>query len=71
MPENHETPEERRERIRQKELRGNPMGNLGDATNRASSGGLVDLVGALGWKGTGILLIILIVGFFTYAIFFH
>ncbi|RCW73220.1 DUF6366 family protein [Saliterribacillus persicus] len=47
------------------------MGNLGDATNRASSGGLVDLVGALGWKGTGILLIILIVGFFTYAIFFH
>lgn len=38
-----ETPERRRERVRQEELRRNPTGNMGDTFNRANSDGLVDL----------------------------
>lgn len=55
MSEDKESPERRRERLRQEELRRNPDGNMNDAFNRANSGGLVDLVGSLGWKGTGII----------------
>ncbi|SFM05685.1 hypothetical protein SAMN04487943_10740 [Gracilibacillus orientalis] len=71
MSENQETPEQRRERLRQEELRGNPTGNLNDATYRASNGSLVDLVGGLGWKGTGILILVIIVGFIIYSVFFR
>jgi len=31
---------------------------LNDATNRVSNGSLVDLVGGLGWKGTGVLILV-------------
>ena len=34
-------------------MKRNPTGSMNDAFNRASSGGLADLVGSLGWKGTG------------------
>ena len=56
MHDNKETPEQKRERLRQEEMKRNPTGNLNDAFNRANSGGLMDLVGSLGWKGTGLLL---------------
>lgn len=68
---NNETPESRRERLRQEELKNNPTGNAADAFNRANSVGLVDLVGSLGWKGTGILILVLIVGFIIFSVSFR
>ncbi|MCP3031542.1 DUF6366 family protein [Halobacillus sp. A1] len=65
-----ETPEERRERLRQEELKGNYNGNLKDSTYRAHNGSLVDLVGGIGWKGTGMFIILIIVGFIVYSLFF-
>ncbi|PKR78212.1 hypothetical protein CEY16_00175 [Halalkalibacillus sediminis] len=66
-----ESPENRRERLRQQELKNNKASNIGDGFNRAQAGALQDLVGALGWKGTGILIIVLIVGFIVYSILFN
>lgn len=62
MNDKKETAEQKRERVRQEELKKNPTGNMNDSFNRASSGGLVDLVGSLGWKGTGLLIVIIIIG---------
>lgn len=70
MKENKE-PKQKRERLRQQELKDNPIGNLNDATNRANNGSLVDLVGSLGWKGTGILIFLIILGFILYSVFFR
>ena len=68
---NHkETPEQKRERFRQEELKRNPTGNLNDAFNRANNGSLVDLVGSLGWNGTGILILVMIIGVMIASIFF-
>ena len=66
-----ETPERKRERLRQQELKNNPTGNLKDSFNRANNGSLVDLVGSLGWKGTGILILVIILGFIIYSVFFR
>jgi hypothetical protein len=66
-----ETPERKRERLRQQELKNNPTGNLNDSFNRANNGSLVDLVGSLGWKGTGILILVIILGFIIYSVFFR
>ena len=71
MQDNKETPEQKRERLRQKELKGNPTGNLSDAFNRANNGSLVDLVGSWGWKGTGILILVIILGIVIYSVFFR
>ncbi|RKL65392.1 hypothetical protein CR203_20810 [Salipaludibacillus neizhouensis] len=70
MNSNKETPERRRERMRQEELKRNPTGNMVDAANRAQSGGLIDLVNSLGWKGTGILIIVIILGYLIVSFFF-
>jgi len=70
VQDNKETPERKRERLRQEELKRNPTGSLNDAFNRANSGSLVDLVGSLGWKGTGILMLVLIIGGIIASIFF-
>lgn len=61
MSEERETPERRRERMRQEELK-NHAGSF-------HGGGPPDLVGSLGWKGTGIVILIIIVGFIVYSIF--
>ncbi|MFE4429969.1 DUF6366 family protein [Peribacillus butanolivorans] len=66
-----ETPEQQRERLRQQELKKNTTGNINDSFNRANNGNLVDLVGSLGWKGTGILILVIILGFIIYSVFFH
>lgn len=66
-----ETPEQQRERLRQEELKKNSMGNLNNAFNRANNGSLVDLVGSLGLKGTGILFLVIILGFIIYSVFFR
>ncbi|MGY0693720.1 DUF6366 family protein [Virgibacillus sp. FSP13] len=71
MGKEQETPEERRERLRQQEWKNNPTGNLNDSLNRGANGSLVDLVGGLGWKGTGILILVIIFGFIIYAVFFR
>lgn len=63
MSKNHETPEERRERLRQEELK-SPSSSI-------HGGGLSDLVGGMGWKGTGMILLVLIVGLIIYAVFFR
>ncbi|MFJ7973530.1 DUF6366 family protein [Psychrobacillus sp. NPDC096389] len=68
---NHkESPEEKRERLKQTELKNNPTSSLNDALNRGSSGNLTDLTGGMGWKGTGILIVVLIVGYVLYKLFF-
>ena len=59
-----ESPEKIRERLRQEELRRNPAGSI-------RGGGLHDLVGSLGWKGTGILILLIIVGSIIYLAFFN
>jgi hypothetical protein len=63
MSKDNETPEERRERLRQRELN-NPSSSVHGSN-------LSDLVGSLGWKGTGILILVLILGFIIYAAFFR
>ncbi|MRG85922.1 DUF6366 family protein [Salinibacillus xinjiangensis] len=65
-----ETPEQRRERLRQEEIKNNIGGNLNDSINKSNNGNLVDLVGSLGWKGTGILIIVIILGYIIYSLFF-
>ncbi|HEK9102109.1 hypothetical protein KFD70_24785 [Bacillus pfraonensis] len=69
MSEDKETPERRRERLRQEELKRNPVGNMNDAFNRAETRNLADLVGSLGWKGIGILILVIIIGFIVASIF--
>ena len=70
MENNKETLEQKRERLRQEELKRNPTGSMNDAYNRSSSGGLADLVGSLGWKGTGLLIFVLIIGVIIVSVFF-
>ncbi|MBM7651100.1 DUF6366 family protein [Neobacillus cucumis] len=69
MSRDKETPERARERLRQEELRRNPMGNMNDAFNRAGSGNLADLAGSLGWKGIGVIILVIIIGFVVASIF--
>ncbi|WP_085994288.1 DUF6366 family protein [Oceanobacillus senegalensis] len=69
MGKGKETPEERRERLRQQGWKDNQTGNLNDSLNRGANGSLADLVGGLGWKGTGILILVILLGFIIYAVF--
>ncbi|TDQ34611.1 DUF6366 family protein [Aureibacillus halotolerans] len=71
MRDENETPESSRERMRQEELKRNPAGNLNDSFQRAQTGGLADLVGGLGWKGSGILILVLIIVGILAAIFLN
>ena len=65
-----ENPKEKRERLRQQELKRNPGGALRDGLSRAENGNLTDLVGDLGWKGTALLIIVLLVGYVLYKLLF-
>ena len=64
MSKDKEPSEDRRERLRQEDLKRSPSGSV-------HGGGLSDLVGSLGWKGTGILILLIIVGFVIYSVFFR
>ncbi|MFJ8354415.1 DUF6366 family protein [Bacillus paramycoides] len=66
-----ESPEEKRERMRQSELKNNPTGSLNDGLNRAETGNHVDMVGGMNWKGTGILILVLVLGYIIYTYFFR
>lgn len=68
MDSRKETPGETRERLRQAELKNNPSGAFGDGVNRAEYGNLADLTGGLGWKGIGVLILLLIVGYVIYKL---
>ncbi|PQZ53477.1 MULTISPECIES: DUF6366 family protein [Bacillus] len=65
-----ESPEEKRERMRQGELKNNPTGSLNDGLNRAETGNPVDMTGGMNWKGTGILILVLVLGYIIYSYFF-
>ena len=62
ISEGKETPERRRENLKQEELKRNPTGNLNDAFNRNEAGNLSGLAGSLGWKGLGVLILVIIIG---------
>ncbi|MRX74261.1 hypothetical protein GJU40_19265 [Bacillus lacus] len=61
MSQDKETPEERRERMRLQELK-SPSSSIHGSN-------LSDLVGSLSWKGTGILILVVIIGFIIASIF--
>lgn len=65
-----ESPEEKRERMRQSELKNNPTGSVNDGLNRVESGSPVDMTGGMNWKGTGILILVLVLGYIIYSYFF-
>ncbi|MBE5105051.1 hypothetical protein IGI01_07050 [Bacillus thuringiensis] len=65
-----ESPEEKRERIRQSELKNNHTGSLNDGLNRVESGSPVDMAGGMSWKSTGVIILILILGYVIYTYFF-
>ncbi|MCP1123656.1 DUF6366 family protein [Bacillus sp. 3103sda1] len=66
-----ETPKEKRERLRQNELKNNPTGSLNEGLKREENGNLVDLSGGMGWKGTGLLILVLVLGFIIYNCIFR
>ncbi|MBS2771133.1 hypothetical protein KFV09_06180 [Anoxybacillus rupiensis] len=63
-----ETPEEKRERLRQDELKNNPTGSLHEGLKRTENSNLVDLTGGMSWKGIGILILVLILGLIIYNV---
>ena len=69
ISENQETPERKRERLKQEEVKRNPAGNMNDAFNRNEAGNLSGLAGSLGWKGLGILITAMIIGFIVASLF--
>ncbi|NIK12606.1 DUF6366 family protein [Alkalibacillus almallahensis] len=61
MSNNNQSPEERRERMRQEELK--------HPSSSAHGSNMADLVGGMSWKFTGVLILILIVGLIVYNAF--
>ncbi|WP_107923865.1 DUF6366 family protein [Lysinibacillus parviboronicapiens] len=62
-----ETPAEKRERLKQKELKNNPSGSLNDAFNSGNSGNLT----GMNVKDIGILILVLFFGYLIYKIIFN
>ncbi|MGN4423314.1 DUF6366 family protein [Bacillus cereus group sp. MYBK30-1] len=67
---NKKSPEEKRERIRQSELKNNPTGSLKDGLDRAETGNPVDMVGGMSWRSTGLIILVLLLGYIIYTYFF-
>ncbi|MGR9634136.1 DUF6366 family protein [Bacillus cereus] len=65
-----ELPEEKRERIRQSELKNNSTGSLHDGLNRAETGSSVDMAGGINWKGTALVILVLVLAYIIYTYFF-
>lgn len=66
-----ETPKEKRERLKQNELKNNPTGSLNEGLKRAENGNLVDLSSGMGWRGTSLLILVLVLGFIIYNFIFR
>ncbi len=62
MNKEKQTPEQRREALRRKEL------NKPSSSIRGSN--LSELVGSLGWRATGILIMLIVSGLLIYAVLF-
>ena len=69
MSDGKDTPERRREKLKQEEIKRNPTGNINDAFNRNEGGNLSGLAGSLGWKGLGVLILVVVIGFIVASIF--
>ncbi|QBP42063.1 DUF6366 family protein [Paenisporosarcina antarctica] len=69
MNNEQETPKEKREKLRQKELIKNPGGALRDGFSRGENANLSDFSEGMGWKGTVLLIVVLIVGYILYKLF--
>ncbi|MDH2364093.1 MULTISPECIES: DUF6366 family protein [Priestia] len=69
MSKGKEKPERMRENLKQEEIKRNPTGNLNDAFNRNKAGNLSGLAGSLGWKGLGVLILVIVIGFIVASIF--
>ncbi|WP_282020750.1 DUF6366 family protein [Planomicrobium okeanokoites] len=66
-----ETSQEKRERLRQNELKNNPTGSLRDGLDRGMGvGNVSDVAGDMGWKGMGLLILVLFFGYVLYQLFF-
>ncbi|HIE6630060.1 TPA: DUF6366 family protein, partial [Bacillus luti] len=48
----------------------NPTGSLHDGLNRAESGSPVDMTGGMNWRSTGVIILVLLVGYIIYTYFF-
>ena len=64
-----ESPEEKEKRIRQSELKNNPTGSLHDGLNRAETGSPVDMTGGMNWKGTALVILVLVLAYIIYTYF--
>lgn len=70
--EEKETPQEKRERLRQNELKKTPTGSLRDGLDRGIGvGNASDVAGDMGWKGMGLLIFVLFLGYVIYQFFFN
>ncbi|MBC6316972.1 DUF6366 family protein [Listeria grandensis] len=67
---NKESPEQRRERLRQEEMKDNPLGSVSEGLKRSQQGNPTEFVGGMGWKGTGIAILVLIIAVVIFAYFF-
>ncbi|MGY4690886.1 DUF6366 family protein [Salibacterium sp. K-3] len=56
-------PDQRQEKMAEKERRKNPAGTMKDGMQRAESGGLSELMRGLGWKGFLLVLVVLFIVF--------
>lgn len=63
MSDHRQTPEERREKLRQKELK-HPSSSIHGSN-------LSDIVGGMGWKSTGIIILVLLLVGIIYFLFIH
>ncbi|SDN63464.1 DUF6366 family protein [Alkalicoccus daliensis] len=63
MNNDKETPAQRRERMRQEELK-NPSSSM-------QGSNLADVTGGMGWKGSGLLILLVIIGFVIFRVFFN
>jgi len=70
MNENKETPEHLRERLVQDERKDSPMVVFKDGMDRAAGGNLSELMRGLGWKGTLIVVLVLVVAIIVMPRFF-
>ena len=68
MTNKKETSKKLRERLHQEELKNNPTGSLNDSFNRANSS--MSNLNGMSWKETGVLILLLIVGYLVYKLFF-
>lgn len=63
MKKDKQTPEQRRESMRQKELK--------NSTGSMQGSNLADVTGRMGWKGFGLLILLIIIGFIVIRVFFN